>query len=260
MLPVVPIVAGAVLLLSGCGKNKSPVEPKEPPQTSNDSLIKGTPQFIDEFYVYNPASMELADWANGVPFDNAWKPDHAAFNNYLTITLDNQSYLGKPYTSAECRTKDETYSFGYYEVRMKSAKCAGTVAGSFFIYMGAYGQPSHNEIDFEVLGGNTAQVQLNYFYAGTGTSGEHKKMINLPFDASQGFNNYGFIWDSTSIEWFVNGVSVYKATNDIPQGSCKIMMNLWPGDTTVARWLGTFTYPGTPLTAQYDWIKYDPLP
>lgn len=33
------------------------------------------------------------------------------------------------------------------------------------------------------------------------------------------------------------------------------MTNLWPG-TGVDGWLGPFTYPGTPLTARYDWIKY----
>ncbi len=33
------------------------------------------------------------------------------------------------------------------------------------------------------------------------------------------------------------------------------MMNLWPG-TGVDSWLQPFTYPGTPLTAGYDWAKY----
>ena len=36
----------------------------------------------------------------------------------------------------------------------------------------------------------------------------------------------------------------------------KIMLNLWPVDDTASGWAGTFVYPGEPLRAQYQWVRY----
>jgi beta-glucanase (GH16 family) len=35
------------------------------------------------------------------------------------------------------------------------------------------------------------------------------------------------------------------------------MMNLWAGKG-VDDWVGEFVYPGTPIYAEYDWIRYTP--
>jgi hypothetical protein len=36
----------------------------------------------------------------------------------------------------------------------------------------------------------------------------------------------------------------------------KVMMNLWPVDATAAGWAGTFVYPGAPLDAAYQWVRF----
>jgi hypothetical protein len=43
-----------------------------------------------------------------------------------------------------------------------------------------------------------------------------------------------------------------KATESLQ----KIMMNLWPVDATAEEWAGHFVYPGAPLEAAYEWVRY----
>jgi beta-glucanase (GH16 family) len=217
-----------------------------------DSLIVGTPD------VFQPMDGDKSGWterngANGDPFNCEFKPNNISFNNgVMSLKLTKN---GGKYYAGEYRTTEEEYSFGYYETRMKAAKGAGLMAGSFFTYAGHYGHEDHNEIDFEVLGRYPTKVQLNYYYAGTGKDQENKKLIDLGFDASQGFHNYGFLWSKNSIKWFIDGKLVHTATENIPQDPCKIMVNLWPGTSEEIGWLGEL-YNGGTVSAQYDWVKY----
>lgn len=55
-----------------------------------------------------------------------------------------------------------------------------------------------------------------------------------------------------SIERFVDWNLVYTA-----ESLHKIMMNAWPVDSTAAGWAGTFVYPGSPLQAKYEWVRYE---
>jgi beta-glucanase (GH16 family) len=229
--------------------------------TQRDRLIKGTPDLYQPLDK-NEKGWEVSDWSNNGLFNNKWRPDHVEFKNgIMSIKLDKKgcpsSCDGHPYASGEYRTKRE-YSYGYYEVRMKAAKGAGLIAGTFYTYKGVWGQKDHNEIDFEVLGKDPTKVQLNYFYAGTGTYSEHEKRINLGFDASQDFHNYGFKWMKDSISWFIDGKLVHTATKDIPQAPSKIMVNFWPGTSEASDWLGG-VYNGNGGQVQYDWIKYQSL-
>jgi hypothetical protein len=85
----------------------------------------------------------------------------------------------------------------------------------------------------------------------------------LGFDASSGFHRYAFKWTSAGIEWYVDGYKVYevvdtpgKPTPKATDSLQKIMMNLWPVDSTASQWAGTFVYPGTPLDAVYEWASF----
>jgi endo-1,3-1,4-beta-glycanase ExoK len=233
------------------------------PPASLFSLLSAVPTVDNEMDGYD-ANWENSSWSNGNPFANTWHSDHVSFNNgVMSLQLNNENCPsgcdGKLYASGEYRTTEEKYKYGYYEVSMKAAKGNGLVSGTFFTYAGTWGEQSHNEIDFEVLGKDPTKVQLNYYYAGTGKGGQHEKLIDLGFDASQGFHNYGFVWKKDSIEWYVDGKLVHRATTDIPKGDSKIMLNMWPGTQEVNGWLnGPFKYLG-PVQAEYDWVKYAPL-
>jgi beta-glucanase (GH16 family) len=169
----------------------------------------------------------------------------------MHITLDDS---GNPYASGEYRTISETFGYGYYEVSMMGTAGEGLMGGSFFVYTGIYGQPSHQEIDFEILG-KDCSIQTNYYSSG---QGGHEQIIHPAFDACNEFHRYGFRWAPDSLTFYIDGEEVRTVTSNIPGGQTRIMSNMWPGTTTVDAWLGHFTYQG-PQQFQVDWIRYSTL-
>ncbi|MET0423949.1 MAG: glycoside hydrolase family 16 protein [Actinoplanes sp.] len=216
--------------------------------------------FVDDFNGHDTGRWHKADgWTNGSMFNVGWRADHVWFNGgVMGVNLDNASCpggcSGRPYASGEYRTND-LYSYGRFETRMKAVKRAGTVT-SFFTYTGpSDGQP-WDEIDVEILGQNTTQMQTNYFTDGVGG---HESIINLGFDAATGYHDYAIEWwNQGTINWFADGRLVHQENGSrgpLPTRPQRIMMNLWPG-IGVDGWLGPFSYPGTPLTATYESARY----
>ena len=218
------------------------------------------PSFTDNFDAFDTGRWHKANgYSNGGMFNAGWRADHVWLNGgVMGINLDTESCpsgcAGKPYAAGEYRTND-LYSYGRFEARLKAVKNPGTVT-SFFTYTGpSDGQP-WDEIDVEILGKNTTQLQTNYFTNGVGG---HETVINLGFDAAAGYHTYAFEWwNGGTINWFVDGRLVHRENGSrgpLPTRPQRIMMNLWPG-VGVDSWLQRFTYPGTTLTAGYDWARY----
>ena len=222
--------------------------------------------FTDAFDSFDTARWAKADgWANGSPFWNGWLADHVTFaNSVMNLTLDNVVSSGMPYTSGEYRTTG-FYGYGCFEARFKPVAQPGVVT-SLYTFAGPYdngGNGKHNEIDVEFLGYDTTKFQANFWTNDDAYAQHHEYVVNLGFDASQSFHNYGFKWTSTGIQWYVDGALVYavsdSASDPTPKTSDslhKIMMNLWPVDSTASAWAGTFVYPGAPMSGQYDWMRY----
>jgi beta-glucanase (GH16 family) len=169
----------------------------------------------------------------------------------MTLKLDNAGTYGKPYTSGEYRTLN-TFSYGTFETSMKAAKASGIVS-SFFLYTGS----PWDEIDVEILGKNTNQVQFNYFVNGVGG---HEKLVDLGFDSSAALHKYQIEYGNGYINWYVDGVWKWGVNNQsgavMPSHPMQIMVNLWPG-IGVDGWLGAFSY-SVPLYASYDYIQFAP--
>lgn len=204
-------------------------------------------------------------WKNGSPFDNAWRADHVSFGDgQLTLRLDDLADLGEPYSSGEYRTTG-FYGYGCYEASFRPVGVAGTVT-SFFTFAGPYdngGNGRHNEIDVEFAGSDTTRVQFNFWTNDDSYAARNEAVVDLGFDARAAAHVYGFKWTAAGIRWYVDGALVYEAfdsaANPTPKAGDslhRIMLNLWPVDETAAGWAGAFTYPGVPLTAQYDWVRY----
>ena len=222
-----------------------------------DPAAVRTTALTEQMDYFNTSTWQKGDWTNGGMFNCGWRPDHASFSGgKLVLKLDNASSYGKPFTSAEYRTYG-TFNYGTFETSMMAARASGTVS-SFFLYTGN----PWDEIDVEILGKNTTQVQFNYFVNG---QGGHEKVVNLGFDAASGFHRYAIEWGPGWINWYVDGAWKWGVNNTgmnapygaaMPSHPMQVMMNLWPG-TGVDSWLGRFTY-GGPLYAQYDYFKYTP--
>lgn len=216
--------------------------------------------FTDNLSVYDTGRWDKADWTNGGFFNVGWRPSRINFaNDQMHLQLNNNNCpsdcYGKPYASGEYRT-DDTYGYGRYEVRMKAAAGYGLVS-TFFTYTGSNEGTQHHEIDIEILGSNPYQMHTDYWTNGV----SHPKDVYLGFDASAGFHTYAFEWSASSINWYVDNQLVHTENGSrgaLPSVNGKIIANLWtatPG-TEQEGWLGTFYYPGSPVYADYDWIKY----
>jgi endo-1,3-1,4-beta-glycanase ExoK len=210
--------------------------------------------FTDNLDSYNTGLWTKSDgWTNGSPFDCFWRSTQISFSGgQLGITINSDSG-SPPWKSGEYRS-NATYKYGFFECRMKASNHAGTVS-SLFLYTG----PSHgtiwDEIDVEILGKNPSQMQCNFF---ADSVGGHEYMVNLGFDASAGFHNYGFEWQSSYIKWYVDGALVYTYNNTgsgFPVTPSLYMINYWNGDSTVTGWLGTFDRQ-VPQSVYYDWIRF----
>lgn len=217
------------------------------------------PKLNEDLDRNNPLFWQAADgWTNGNPFNNGWRADHVSFSNGLmTLQLDNngcpQACSGKPYASGEYRTQ-EFYGYGLLEARFKPARADGTVSSLFF-YTGPSDKNPWDEIDIEFLGKDPTRMQINYY---TNGRGNHEKMIDLEFDASQGFHTYGIRRGKDSITWYVDEKPIHTETGTrgpLPAHPGRIMANLWP--STAVSWSGEFDYQGQ-VQAQYDWIRFNP--
>ncbi|MBP3618004.1 MAG: glycoside hydrolase family 16 protein [Lachnospiraceae bacterium] len=198
--------------------------------------------------------MEIANgWSNGGQFNVTWRKTNCTFtDDKMQLIIDTDS--GKiPYSGAEYRTR-KFYGYGRYEVSMKPIKNDGVVS-SFFTYTGPSDKNPWDEIDIEFLGKDTTKIQFNYF---TNSRGNHEHMHDLGFDASEEFHTYAFEWHEDKIVWFVDGVEVYTATENIPKTRGKIMMNAWCGKG-VDGWLKAFDPSNLPITAEYEWFSYTPF-
>lgn len=206
--------------------------------------------FYEPLSYFNSNTWEKADgYSNGGMFNCTWRANNVNFTSDGKLKLGLTSSAQNKFDCGEYRSKD-SHSYGLYEVSMKPAKNPGIVS-SFFTYTGPAHGTQWDEIDIEFLGKDTTKVQFNYYTNGVGN---HEKIINLGFDASQGFHTYAFDWQPGYIKWYVDGVLKHTATTNIPKTPGKIMMNIWNG-AGVDEWLGSYNG-ANPLTAQYDWVRY----
>ncbi len=184
----------------------------------------------------------------------------------MIFALRREEFGGKPYTGAELRTdnQDGFYSYGCYEVRMKSAGPSGTVS-SFF----AFRYNPWQEIDIEIVGKNNYSMLTNIYFNGgpEGTANNDAfqvppfpQGIGQPYDGSQEFHNYAFEWLPGEIKWYRDGQLVKQATvagadpNQIPDIDMQIMMNLWV--SSAESFAGEIDDSSFPVQSEYDWVRF----
>lgn len=174
------------------------------------------------------------------------------FNIGLILLLITQSF-SKDFKGAEFRTK-QTFLYGRFEVRMKSAFREGMLSSFFTYHEFSGGLENWNEIDIEILGRYPNDIQFNTITAG---QTNHVSHYPLPFSPHEDFHVYAFEWTPNYVAWFVDGVEVYRQTGShIPtiNKPQKLMMNIW--NPEAVNWAGNFYPEALPAFAYYDWVKY----
>lgn len=168
------------------------------------------------------------------------------------LTLLSENLLAKQFKGAELRTRD-TFTYGRFEVSYIPAKREGVVS-SFFTYHEISNVNQWNEIDFEFIGRYDNHIQVNIISPG---QVNHEASIPLDFNPYADFHTYAFEWTPDYIAWFIDGVEIYRQTEEhvaeINRES-KIMMNIWPPN--YVDWVGKIKPENLPAYAYYDWVSY----
>lgn len=117
--------------------------------------------------------------------------------------------------------------FGHVEFVIKAAPGTGIVSSAVMQ------SDDLDEIDWEWLGGDSAQVQSNYFGKGQTTSYD-RAAFHPNADNSASFHTYTVDWTSDKITWSIDGSEVRTlvpadANNQYPQTPMQIKVGSWAG-------------------------------
>ncbi|MDX3975171.1 glycoside hydrolase family 16 protein [Shinella sp.] len=198
--------------------------------------------FVEEFDTLDKAIWYVSDgWNNGAHQNCTWSKDQVAVTGgKLELSFDAKKLGERDYACGEIQTR-KRFGYGTYEVRMKAATGQG-LNSAFFSYIGPADKKVHDEIDFEVLGKNTARVQLNQYVAG---KGGNEKLVDVAGGADAGFNDFAFVWQKERLRYYVNGALVHEVTDPkaLPNNAQKIFLSLW-GTDTLSNWMGKFAFAG----------------
>ncbi|WP_037077906.1 glycoside hydrolase family 16 protein [Neorhizobium vignae] len=209
--------------------------------------------FVENFDSLDRSIWYVSDgWNNGKHQNCTWsKKQVKVEGGALQLSFTGDKTGDRDFACGEIQTRAR-FGYGTYEVRMKSATGSG-LNSAFFTYIGPTDKKPHDEIDFEVLGKNTGQVQLNQYVS---AKGNNEKLVPVAGGADQGFNDYAFIWEESRLRYFVNGKLVHEVTDKtkIPQNPQKIFLSLW-GTDTLKQWMGAFSYT-QPTSMTVDRISF----
>ncbi|MDE1157512.1 MAG: family 16 glycosylhydrolase [Neorhizobium sp.] len=212
--------------------------------------------FVENFDRIDPSFWFVSDgWNNGAHQNCTWSKRQVGLENgMLTLGFQEQQTKDRQYACGEIQTKAR-YGYGTYEVRMKAATGSG-LNSAFFSYIGPNDKKPWDEIDFEVLGKNAGEVQVNQYING---KGKNEKLEPVAGGADKGFNDYAFIWEPNRLRFFVNGQMVQDVSDPakIPNNAQKIFLSLW-GTDTLKQWMGPFSYNG-PATMTIDRVAFTAL-
>ena len=171
----------------------------------------------------------------------------------LLTSLIQIPLFAKDYKGAEYRTK-EAFTYGRFEVRMKSSYREGMLSSFFTYYDGGGSASTWNEIDIEILGRYPGDIQFNTI---TPPQTNHVGHFPLTSSPHADFHTYAFEWTPGYVSWFVDGIEVLKQTGAHIQtltSAQKIMMNIWNPQYT--NWAGVWNPKAVPAFAFYDWVSY----
>ncbi len=163
------------------------------------------------------------------------------------------SGLSKNYKGAELRT-NESFIYGRFEVRYKAPAGDGFLASFFTYHDFTSGIQDWNEIDLEIMGRYSDNIQFNTITPG---QTNHESHQYVPFNPHLDFYTYGFEWTPDYVAWFVDGEELYRQTGEHIQTlqlAQKLMMNIWIPE--YENWAGVWNPQLLPKFACYDWVSY----
>ncbi|KAG6015219.1 hypothetical protein E4U41_004664 [Claviceps citrina] len=149
--------------------------------------------------------------------------------------------------------------FGKVEVQVQAAPGAGIITSAVLQ------SDDLDEIDWEWVGSDNAQVQTNYFSKGD-TSTYDRGAFHPVENPTGSFHTYTVEWTSKAVNWIINGKTVRTLSADVvkgkfPQSPMQIKLGTWcaggknsPEGTRL--WAGGYTdFSKAPFNAYYKSIS-----
>jgi len=126
---------------------------------------------------------------------------------------------------------DFYFMFGRVDVVMQAAPGTGIVSSIVLQ------SDDLDEVDWEFLGGDSGQVQTNYFGKGYDATYNRAAFLATPQPVDTTFNTYSLVWTASSITWLINGVASrtlnYAESEDagahFPQTPMQVKVGVWAG-------------------------------
>ncbi|WP_028746552.1 glycoside hydrolase family 16 protein [Rhizobium mesoamericanum] len=225
------------------------------PLPASAQQASGT-SFVDDFDTINRGFWYVSDgWNNGAHQNCTWSKNNVKVENgALQLLFADGKSKDRNYLCGEIQTT-KRYGYGTYEARIKAGTGSG-LNSAFFTYIGPADKQKHDEIDFEVLGKNTGEVQVNQYVQ---AKGGNEKLVPVGSKADEGFNDYAFIWEKDRLRYYLNGKLVQDVTDPskIPTTPQKIFFSLW-GSDTLLNWMGRFDYT-KPAVLSVDRVAFTAL-
>jgi beta-glucanase (GH16 family) len=151
------------------------------------------------------------------------------------------------------------FFFGTAEVTLQAAPGTGIVSSIVLE------SDDLDEVDWEALGGDTTQIETNYF--GKGYTGSYNRATYVGVSTPQTtFHTYTVNWQRDSIQWLIDGsvvrtLTAAEAGDYFPQTPMRLRIGIWAGgDPTNApgtiEWAGGQTdYSAGPFTMYLKSVK-----
>jgi beta-glucanase (GH16 family) len=199
----------------------------------------------DEFAAERPDATKWflthGTWAGRAPF--AFDPANVSLRDgelvlRATGRLRGEAAEALPagftHTAAFVRSK-ATFHYGYAEIR---ATLASSSVDSCFFLMNTTHETS-TEIDvFEIAAadpirgrrmGMSRHVMKLPGYTGTYDNHlRHSETWVAPFSLGEGYHVFGLEWNANSIAWYLDGVLLHRAKNDVHRFPLRIILDLEP--------------------------------
>lgn len=243
------LVAGTVALAifgGAAGQAASPV-------------ARGGRAFDDQFDAFDLTRWLRTEGGSGGPHMGCTfrAQNLAVRNGNLVMSITDQPSGRERYSCAEYRTHKH-YGYGRLFVNLKAARRDGVMT-TVSSYTGRPFADPWDEVTVGIAGKDTTKLEIGYV---VNSVGYRDTVIDLGFDAAQGFHTYGFERRPDGITWFVDGQAVHSvsaAAGSIPQTPGRIYLQLWNGVGSGA-WLKEFRYPGSPVSAEVNWLRFEDSP
>ena len=207
----------------------------------------------------------ISDWAAGQSSIMQWSDDNVRVGADGAIELvlgRSPSGSPRPYQGGEIQGA-QIATTGTWGWTVQAPDMQPGAVFGLFTYKADWQHQPWVEFDFEFVGGDTTQVQLAIHMedaAGNhitlNDAGQRRAVIDLGFDAAEGFHTYEVTVTDRSAVFYVDGrvVAQFSAA-DMPGGIWNIgpmssYVDLWAVAPGQEGWAGRWTDPGEPLVAR----------